>query len=74
MKNRQEAFESGFDVIDFGDAMRILVAGGEVWSCFYAYDTLEDEDGEPTFTTITLSDVYDWTFKELMEIRPFARV
>ena len=72
MSDRVQAFHAKFSIIGPREAQHRLSKGEEVWSCGYAADTLEDEDGEPSFNTITQDDVADWTTKEFNEIGPFS--
>jgi hypothetical protein len=60
MSDRVQAFHAKFSIIGPREAQHRLSKGEEVWSCGYAADTLEDEDGEPSFT------------KEFNEIGPFS--
>lgn len=70
---REEAFRKGFEVIEFNQALNELVHGNEIWACHYAEDTLEDEDGQPSFTTISMTDVEDYTLSEIKALGPFAK-
>jgi hypothetical protein len=73
MTDREQAFRKGFHVITFSSALERLISGQEVWSCRYGEDTLEDEDGQPSFTTISKADVEDYTLSEIEALGPFAK-
>lgn len=69
---REEAFRKNFQVVSFAQAVTALINRNELWSCRYAEDTLEDEDGQPSFTTISYDDVCEYTLPELEKLGPFA--
>jgi|DEB3_MinimDraft_2_1074329.scaffolds.fasta_scaffold00153_2 hypothetical protein len=73
MTDREQAFRKGFHVIRFGEALERLISNEEIWSCRYAEDTLTDEDGQPSFTTISKADVEDYTLSEIEALGPFAK-
>jgi hypothetical protein len=75
MKTREDYFQQNFDVLDTvlaWHAVRVLQQ--PVWACQYCADTLEDEEGQPTFTTIgeDPDDTEDMSFEEFCEYGPFA--
>lgn len=70
---REQAFIERFEVITDAEAKAILDNGGEVWSAHYAEDSIDDDEGDFHYTTITADDIDGWDEEEFYAIGPFAK-
>jgi hypothetical protein len=71
-KAREEAFRQRFSIISDEEARQALEAGQEVWSAHYAEDSIDDDEDDFYFTTISLDDVQGYNDDEFRAYGPYA--
>lgn len=72
-QKREQAFIERFEVIPVAEAKAIIDNGGEVWSAHYGEESIDDNENDFHYTTITADDIDGWDEEEFVAIGPFAK-